>query len=77
MMIGLLATSLLASCKKEDNTGNTNPNLNLDGISFKASTEKGNPNARTYLAYDKIKWMSGDQILVQNSANQQAAFEVV
>lgn len=77
MMIGLLATSLLASCKKEDNTGNNNSNLNLDGISFKASTEKGDPNAKTYLDYDKIKWMSGDQILVQNNDNQQAAFEVV
>ena len=77
MMIGLVATSLLASCKKEDNTGNNNSNLNLDGISFKASTEKGDPNAKTYLDYDKIKWMSGDQILVQNNDNQQAAFEVV
>jgi len=79
MMIGLVATSLLASCKKENNTSNTNSNLNLDGISFRASTEGGNRNAKTYLDGEDIKWMAGDLILVQNSASpvQQAPFEVV
>ena len=79
MMIGLVATSPLASCKKENNTSNTNSNLNLDGISFKASTEGGNRNAKTYLDGEDIKWMAGDLILVQNSASpvQQAPFEVV
>jgi len=69
MMIGLVATSLLASCKKENNTSNTNSNLNLDGISFRASTEGGNRNAKTYLDGEDIKWMAGDLILVQNSAS--------
>ena len=78
LMIGLLATSLLASCKKENNnSSNANPNLNLDGVSFRASTEKGDPNAKTYLVGSNIKWSEGDQILVTNGSNQQATFQVV
>lgn len=76
IIIGLVATSLLASCKKEEKP-NAHSNLNLDGISFKACTEGGDSNAKTYLDGEAVKWMEGDLILVQNSANQQAPFEVV
>ena len=76
IVAGLVATCLLASCKKE-NTGDNHSNLNLDGISFTACTESGDHNAKTYLDGQDIKWMAGDLILVQNSANQQAPFEVV
>lgn len=79
-MVVLSATivSLLASCKKEDKP-NTHANLNLDGISFTATTEGHDRNAKTYLDGEDIKWMAGDLILVQNSASpvQQAPFEVV
>lgn len=78
IMIGLVATSLLASCKKEE-TPNAHSNLNLEGISFTATTEGHDRNAKTYLDGEDIKWMAGDLILVQNSASpvQQAPFEVV
>ena len=76
IIIGLVATSLLASCKKEEKP-NAHSNLNLDGVSFKANTESGARNAKTYLDGQDVKWMEGDLILVQNSANQQAPFEVV
>ena len=78
VVLGAAVCSLLASCKKDNGTGN-NSNLNLDGICFKASTEGGNRNAKTYLDGQDIKWMEEDLILVQNSANpvQQAPFQVV
>lgn len=78
IIIGLVATSLLASCKKEEKP-NAHGDLNLDGISFTATTEGHDRNAKTYLDGEDIKWMAGDLILVQNSASpvQQAPFEVV
>ena len=78
IVAGLVATSLLASCKKEEKP-NAHGDLNLDGISFTANTESGDRNAKTYLDGHDIKWMAGDLILVQNSASpvQQAPFEVV
>lgn len=75
IMIGLIAASLLAGCKKKDDN-NTNSHLNMDGISFSASTEQHDRNTRTYLENEDIKWMTGDRILVTNSANQQGEFEV-
>lgn len=75
IMIGLIAASLLAGCKKKDDN-NTNSHLNMDGISFSASTEQHDRNTRTYLEGEDIKWMNGDKILVTNSANQQGEFEV-
>lgn len=78
IIICLVATSLLASCKKEEKP-NAHGDLNLDGISFTATTEGHDRNAKTYLDGEDIKWMAGDLILVQNSASrvQQAPFEVV
>ena len=75
IMIGLIAASLLAGCKKKDDN-TTNSHLNMDGISFSASTEQHDRNTRTYLEGEDIKWMNGDKILVTNSANQQGEFEV-
>ena len=77
IMMGFIATSLLASCKK-DNTGDNHNNLNLNGICFTASTEGHNRNAKTYLDGEDVKWMEEDLILVQNSASpvQQAPFQV-
>ena len=78
--MGLIFTSLLASCKKNNNTtSDTIIDLNLDGISFTATTEGHDRNAKTYLDGEDIKWMAGDLILVQNSASpvQRAPFEVV
>ena len=57
IMIGLIAASLLAGCKKKDDN-NTNSHLNMDGISFSASTEQHDRNTRTYLEGEDIKWMN-------------------
>ena len=76
VVLGATIVSLLASCKKEDKP-NAHANLNLDGISFTACIEKGDPTAKTYLDGQDIKWMDEDLILVQNSASQQAPFQVV
>ena len=76
MMAGMMVMSLLTSCNKDNGTDN-NSNLNLDGICFKASTEGHDRDAKTYLDGEDVKWTEGDQILVKNSVNQQAAFEVV
>ena len=78
VVLGATIVSLLASCKKE-NTSDNHSNLNLDGISFTACIEKGDPTAKTYLDGQDIKWMEEDLILVQNSASpvQQAPFPVV
>ena len=73
MMAGLMVLGLLSACKKDNNNGN----LNLDGISFKATTESHDPNAKTYLDGEDVKWMENDHILVCNSADQQADFKVV
>lgn len=75
MMAGLMVLGLLSACKK-DNTNN-NSNLNFDGICFKATTESHDPNAKTYLDGEDVKWMENDHILVCNSADQQADFKVV
>lgn len=75
MMAGLMVLGLLSACKK-DNTNN-NSNLNFDGICFKATTESHDPNAKTYLDGEDVKWMQDDHILVCNSADQQADFKVV
>ena len=73
MMAGLMVLGLLSACKKDNNNGN----LNLDGISFKATTESHDPNAKTYLDGEDVKWMENDHILVCNRADQQADFKVV
>lgn len=73
MMAGLMVLGLLSACKKDNNNGN----LNLDGISFKATTESHDPNAKTYLDGEDVKWMEDDRILVCNSADQQADFKVM
>lgn len=75
IMAGLMVLGLLSACKK-DNTNN-NSNLNFDGICFKATTESHDPNAKTYLDGEDVKWMENDHILVCNSADQQADFKVV
>jgi hypothetical protein len=77
IMAGLVIVGLLASCKKDNGTNNNQSNLNLDGICFKAAIEQGNPNAKTYLDGQDVKWMQEDAILVTNASGQQAAFEVV
>ena len=72
-MVGLLATSLLASCnKKEDNNGGT-----ADGMGFRAMTEQdGGSNSRTHGVYHsdggnewlEVQWTAGDRIRVNNGS---------
>ena len=79
-MVGLLATSLLASCnKKEDNNGGT-----ADGMGFRAMTEQdGGSNSRTHgvLQSDgsgkrlEVRWTAGDQIRV-NNGSESRTFEL-
>ena len=68
LTIGLVAASLLASCKKNDNGGTA------DGQGFKASIEQSS-NSRTHgevAGNDdvvRVKWTAHDQILVANNAD--------
>lgn len=64
LIMGLLAISLLASCKKNENNNGT-----ADGLGFKALTEKGDPS-RTHGVNQgeniQVQWTESDQILVDN-----------
>jgi len=64
-MVGLLATSLLASCnKKEDNNGGT-----ADGMGFRATTEQdGGSRTHGVLQGDhiEVQWTDSDMIKVNN-----------
>ncbi len=79
IVLGLVATSLMASCKKETPASEDNNlgNLNLNGISFSASTEEDDSDTKTYLLGTDIRWMENDLIRIKNSSNQQVPFQVV
>lgn len=68
LTIGLVAVSLLASCKKNDNDGTA------DGQGFKASIEQSS-ESRTHGEVGvndnvvNVKWTAADQILVANNAD--------
>lgn len=79
IVLGLVATSLMASCKKETPASEDNNlgNLNLNGISFSASTEEDDSDTKTYLSGTDIRWMANDLIRIKNNSNQQVPFQVV
>lgn len=79
IVLGLVATSLMASCKKETPASEDNNlgNLNLNGISFSASTEEDDSDTKTYLSGTDIRWMENDLIRIKNNNNQQVPFQVV
>ena len=60
-MVGLLATSLLTSCKKDEPSGGT-----ADGQGFIALTEQDNGNSKTHLVGPDVYWTANDQIKVAN-----------
>ena len=72
LTIGLVAASLLASCKKNDNGGTA------DGQGFKASIEQSS-DSRTHGEVGvndnvvNVKWTAADQILVANNADNASA----
>lgn len=62
MMVGLIATSLLASCKKNNPSGGGT----ADGLGFTATTEQDGGNSKTHLDGLEVKWTAYDQIKVAN-----------
>lgn len=70
LLLGLVAASLLASCKKN------NDNNTAAGLGFKAITENNNGDSRTYLDGVDVKWMEGDSIMVANASGEQQVFKL-
>ena len=70
LLLGLVAASLLASCKKN------NDNNTAAGLGFKAITESNNGDSRTYLDGIDVKWMEGDSIMVANASGEQQVFKL-
>ena len=82
MMIGLVATSLLASCKKNNNDNNGGT---ANGQGFRATTEQGaGNNTRTHIdglnptagGTSQVLWDDADLIKVRNNAGTVLTYQL-
>ena len=73
MMIGLVATSLLASCKKNNNDNNGGT---ANGQGFRASTEQNIGDSKTHLNGTSIMWNENDLIKVRNNVGTVLTYQL-